>query len=126
MKFIYVFALILFFQNSVSNAMDLALQAPKTKSFVSCNKDMLCKVALSAAIFSGVYALVDYSSGLCTKQSLWQACKDGLLTAGALAGALYVCQEPPLTTQDFICTTSIGLSPLLMLHTLLLKHGIGV
>jgi hypothetical protein len=125
MKRLAIIALLLF-QTSCISAMFELKKLNKSNSW-PFNVDILTKMALSSVIFSGMYALVDISSGNCSKASLLQAIKDGFVTGATLGCSMAICNDLPMNVLGAIWVATIGIAPaVLVINNFLLKRAIGL
>jgi hypothetical protein len=78
-------------------------------------------------IFTSLYALSDLSAGICTRASLKQAFKDGLITSAVVGASWFVCKDFPTDMPGFIWVVAVGLAPaVLMVHNFLFKRALGL
>lgn len=128
MKLFAVIAVFTIFQISSISAMeDGAVFLGAKKNFSASHNEIITNVAISSALFSALYSLIDISSGNCSKKTLWQAIKDGLVTGATIGCSMAVCNELPMNVPGVIWTATVGIAPaIFVLNNFLLKRAMGL
>ena len=114
----------LLFQVSLSKGMEIPLR----ESLHSVpHLSLASKMIVCPLIFTSLYALSDLSAGVCTRASLKQAFKDGLITSAVVGGSWFVCKDFPTDMPGSIWVVAVGLAPaVLMVHNFLFKRALGL
>lgn len=120
------FARILLIMALVFPSLNVALQ--KAVAFKEpIGPTLAFKMAVSSLMFSAIYALADLSSGNCSKESLKNALKDGLITGAIMSCSLVACDEIPYTVPGAIWVATVGVAPaILVINNFLLKRAMGL